>query len=63
MAFIALPGVRNFVARFGTYFLYLTRIWVGQTDWRDFYHRRQVPRALCAAVVEAGPTAAAGLGP
>lgn len=49
MAMIGWPVVRLFFARYGTYFLYLTRIWVGQTDWRDFYHRRQLPRAFCAA--------------
>lgn len=49
MAFIALPGMRRFFAYFGTIFLYATRIWIGQTDWRDFYHRRQIPRTLAAA--------------
>lgn len=49
MAFIALPGLRKFFAYFGTMFLYLTRIWIGQTDIRDYYHRRQLPRAFMAA--------------
>lgn len=48
--FIGLPGLRLFFAKFGTTFLYLTRIWVGITDSRDFHHRRQLPRAMQAAM-------------
>lgn len=50
MAFIGFPGLRLFFARFGNLFLYLTRIWVGLTDSRDFYHRRHIPRAMYAAM-------------
>jgi anaerobic magnesium-protoporphyrin IX monomethyl ester cyclase len=49
IGFIGFPGLRIFFARFGNLFLYLTRIWVGLTDSRDFYHRRHIPRALYAA--------------
>lgn len=49
MAFIGLPLLRRFFSRFGTTFLYMTRIWIGQTDRRDFFHRRQIPRTLYAA--------------
>jgi uncharacterized Fe-S radical SAM superfamily protein PflX len=50
MGFTGLPGLRRFFSRFGSFFLYLTRIWVGITDKRDFYHRRQIPRATVAAI-------------
>lgn len=50
MGLIGMPGLRRFFAHFGSFFLYLTRIWVGVTDHRDFYHRRQIPRATLAAI-------------
>ena len=50
MGFIGLPVLRYFFSHFGSLFLYLTRLWVGVTDSRDFYHRRQIPRATVAAL-------------
>lgn len=47
--FTGAPGLRSFFSYFGSLFLYLTRIWVGISDRRDFYHRRQIPRTLAAA--------------
>lgn len=46
---IGLPGFRDCFVWFGSITLYAIRVWIGITDQRDFYHRRQIPRTIYAA--------------